>query len=64
MPCCKFHYEHPQKWNKELGGGVSGFTGSVFIRKEPERLVQEKDSGKDVLFAQQKVGVPKRYEER
>jgi hypothetical protein len=38
MPTCKFHYEHPQKWNKELGGG---YTGSVWRKKEQCVICQE-----------------------
>ena len=32
MPCCKFHYQHPNKWCED----GRTYTGSVFIQKTEE----------------------------
>jgi hypothetical protein len=37
MPCCKFHYEHPQKWGKD----GQTYTGS-FWKKKPECVICQK----------------------
>ena len=39
MPCCKFHYEHPQKWGKD---GLT-YTGSVW-KKKKECVICQKET--------------------
>ena len=43
MPCCKFHYEHPQKWGKD----GSTYTSSVWQKKDTECVICQKKKPTD-----------------